>query len=91
MFYLLCLVDRLRHGEEGAVAEDSQHHQVVEVLVHRHVDSDTTELNRIISVFAIPWTIQITRDHYCDTTELNRNIDQHCDTIELNRNSGSVL
>ena len=33
--HLLSLIDRLGHGKEGAVGEDGEHHQVVEVLVHR--------------------------------------------------------
>ena len=33
--HLLSLIDGLGHGEEGAVGEDGEHHQVVEVLVHR--------------------------------------------------------
>ena len=44
--YLLCLVDRLRHGKESAVGEDSEHDKVVEVLVHGNIDCHTAELNR---------------------------------------------
>ena len=47
---LLCLVDGLCHGEEGAVGEDGQHDQVVKVLVHRHVDGDTTQLKQGLSL-----------------------------------------
>ena len=42
--YLLRLVDWLGHGEEGAVGQDGQHHQVVKILVHRNVDSSLPQL-----------------------------------------------
>ena len=45
--YLLSFVDGLRHGEEGAVGQYRQHDQVVEILVHRYVDHDTTKLKDI--------------------------------------------
>ena len=32
-YYLLGLVDGVRHGEEGAVGENGQHDKVVEILI----------------------------------------------------------
>ena len=49
--YSLRLVDGLGHGEEGAVGQDRQHHQVVKILVHRNVDCSLPQLKFINDIY----------------------------------------
>ena len=78
--YLLCLIDGLRHGEESAVGEDREHDQVVEVLVHRDVDSDTPELEYKYKYSDNPEPEY--KYEYSDTSELEYKY-EHSDTPEL--------